>query len=96
MAGFEWICVTVASFDYPVLRREWFDEWPSFTWELPLFWWFMGIAIALGIVLAVIFRAVQSKERSMSFLSIAPVLSLSMVGREKSQGTASAGSTASS
>ncbi|HET7872522.1 MAG TPA: hypothetical protein VFL42_08420 [Terriglobales bacterium] len=56
----------MASFDYPVLRKEWFDEWPSFKWEIPAMWWFFGIAIVLGVIFALILHVVPRESRILS------------------------------
>jgi len=42
-----------------------FKEWPSFKWEEPLFWWFLGFAMVLGGALAVILNMVNRKRRLM-------------------------------
>lgn len=72
---------SVGCFGEPWALPIHFDEWRSFAWELPLFWWFLGLALALGTVLAVIFRMVQRKDAIMSLTPISPVLAQSMAGR---------------
>jgi len=41
------------------------DEWPSFKWEEPLLWWFLGFAIVLGLAFAMILSMVNRKSRLM-------------------------------
>lgn len=92
MIRFDWLCVAVMSLDYPVLRPEQFDEWPSFTWEFPLFWWFFGIAIVLGIMFGMILRVVRKQNRIMSLSIILPVRSQGMGEENRYQARLSAGS----
>ncbi|HEX7286009.1 MAG TPA: hypothetical protein VF532_07485 [Candidatus Angelobacter sp.] len=61
---------TALSFFYrPVLIKEWFGEWqdgnplPSFQWENPLIWWFLGCAVLLGVMLALILRVTPRANR---------------------------------
>jgi hypothetical protein len=53
-----WIAI-----DYPVLRKEWFRDWPSFRWEEPLFWWFIASAILLGVAVALILHLSPLKAK---------------------------------
>jgi len=48
-----------------------FDEWPSFNWEGPLFRWFLGFAIILGVVLAMVLSVIHRKSGFTDLLSIA-------------------------
>jgi hypothetical protein len=65
------------SFFYrPVLIKDWFGEWqdgkplPSFQWEAPLIWWFLGCAVLLGITFAAIFRRMPRTSRIVSLSSV--------------------------
>jgi hypothetical protein len=54
--------LVTAALDDPVLRKEWYRDWPSFRWEQPLFWWFIGCAIILGVGWALILHLAPGKK----------------------------------
>ena len=43
-----------------------FDELQSWALEIPLFSWFLGFAVVLGVVLALMFRRAHRRSRTMS------------------------------
>ena len=57
-----------AFLNYQVLRREWFDMGVSFHWEEPLFWWFIGFAIASGLTFALVLRLMRRKNTTISLM----------------------------